>query len=305
MTSERGADARSPAAGPAAAPRRPAAGDPRGLRRHDRADRRVGHGHGRVRPRRLGAGGRGLRRRADRLATADDARDGDGRHATPTPCSTSPPPSPTTPGSCRSSVARMAAGIPVEVVSDGFGFFIEPALVALGVGGDPGRHGADHVPGPEGAHRLSERPPDVPGLRDLQAAARARAPGRRARGRLHRRRRERPLRRGLQRRRVREAVAGADLPGGRLAVPALDRVRRDRRLADGDAGRLARGPGVAAGPARRGRSSAARRSGATASRTRCPGTGRRLADQDSPSGPLSDSIRKTPGGPDPWRSMSL
>jgi 2,3-diketo-5-methylthio-1-phosphopentane phosphatase len=27
----------------------------------------------------------------------------------------------------------MAAGIPVEVVSDGFGFFIEPALVALGV----------------------------------------------------------------------------------------------------------------------------------------------------------------------------
>ena len=50
---------RSPAAGPAAAPRRAAAGDPRGLRRHDRADRRVRHGHGRVRPRRLGAGGRG------------------------------------------------------------------------------------------------------------------------------------------------------------------------------------------------------------------------------------------------------
>jgi 2-hydroxy-3-keto-5-methylthiopentenyl-1-phosphate phosphatase len=31
----------------------------------------------------------------------------------------------------------MAAGIPVEVVSDGFGFFIEPALVALGVGEIP------------------------------------------------------------------------------------------------------------------------------------------------------------------------
>jgi len=30
-----------------------------------------------------------------------------------------------------------AAGIPVEVVSDGFGFFIEPALVALGVGEVP------------------------------------------------------------------------------------------------------------------------------------------------------------------------
>ena len=28
----------------------------------------------------------------------------------------------------------LAAGIPVEIVSDGFGFFIEPALVALGVG---------------------------------------------------------------------------------------------------------------------------------------------------------------------------
>jgi 2-hydroxy-3-keto-5-methylthiopentenyl-1-phosphate phosphatase len=29
--------------------------------------------------------------------------------------------------------AAQAAGIPVEIVSDGFGFFIEPALVALGV----------------------------------------------------------------------------------------------------------------------------------------------------------------------------
>ena len=31
----------------------------------------------------------------------------------------------------------LAAGVPVEVVSDGFGFFIEPALEALGVGGLP------------------------------------------------------------------------------------------------------------------------------------------------------------------------
>ena len=31
----------------------------------------------------------------------------------------------------------LGAGVPVEVVSDGFGFFIEPALEALGVGGLP------------------------------------------------------------------------------------------------------------------------------------------------------------------------
>ena len=33
----------------------------------------------------------------------------------------------------RSSGRAQAAGIPVEIVSDGFGFFIEPAMVALGV----------------------------------------------------------------------------------------------------------------------------------------------------------------------------
>ena len=38
-----------------------------------------------------------------------------------------------------------AAGIPIEVVSDGFGFFIEPALAALGVGGAAGRHRPDDV----------------------------------------------------------------------------------------------------------------------------------------------------------------
>ena len=39
------------------------------------------------------------------------------------------------PGFLRVRGARAAAGIPVEVVSDGFGFFIEPALAALGVPG--------------------------------------------------------------------------------------------------------------------------------------------------------------------------
>jgi 2-hydroxy-3-keto-5-methylthiopentenyl-1-phosphate phosphatase len=41
------------------------------------------------------------------------------------------------PGFVPFALGAMAAGIPVEVVSDGFGFFIEPALVALGVGDIP------------------------------------------------------------------------------------------------------------------------------------------------------------------------
>jgi 2-hydroxy-3-keto-5-methylthiopentenyl-1-phosphate phosphatase len=44
----------------------------------------------------------------------------------------------------------LAAGIPVEVVSDGFGFFIEPALRALGVGQLPVVT-ADTTFGPDGA----------------------------------------------------------------------------------------------------------------------------------------------------------
>ena len=44
-----------------------------------------------------------------------------------------------------------AAGIPVEVVSDGFGFFIEPALAALGVGWIPVVTAATTF-GPGGAH---------------------------------------------------------------------------------------------------------------------------------------------------------
>ena len=44
----------------------------------------------------------------------------------------------------------LAAGVPVEVVSDGFGFFIEPALEALGVGGLPVVTAATTF-GPDGA----------------------------------------------------------------------------------------------------------------------------------------------------------
>ena len=43
-----------------------------------------------------------------------------------------------------------AAGIPVEVVSDGFGFFIEPALAGARGRGAAGRHGPDHLRRPAG-----------------------------------------------------------------------------------------------------------------------------------------------------------
>ena len=73
--------------------------------------------------------------------------------------------------------------------------------------GVAGHHGADHVRRPAGRHRLPERAPDVLRVRHLQAPAGARPPGGRPRRRLHRRRRERPPCRGLQRRRVRETTS--------------------------------------------------------------------------------------------------
>ena len=138
-----------------------------------------------------------------------------------------------------------AAGIPVEVVSDGFGFFIEPALEALGVGELPVVTARTDVRGPARLDRVPERPPDVPRVRDVQAAACARPPGRRPSRRVHRRRRERPVRRRLSGHRVREAVAGADLPRGRLGIPSVDGVQRDRRVASGEAGGVGRRPVVA------------------------------------------------------------
>ena len=115
-----------------------------------------------------------------------------------------------------------AAGIPIEIVSDGFGFFIEPALEALGVGELPVVTARDHLRGSARVDRLPERPPDLPHLRHLQAQPRPRPPGRRPRRRVHRRRRERPLRRGLRRRRLGQALARPHLHRGRLAVPPLD-----------------------------------------------------------------------------------
>ena len=143
-----------------------------------------------------------------------------------------------------------AAGIPVEIVSDGFGFFIEPALEALGVGELPVVTARTTFEGRRASIAFPNGHPTclVCGTckRNRVLAHQAAGPG----GRLHRRRRERSLRRRLQRRRVGQALARADLPRGRLAVPALDRVPRDRGVAGGHAGRLAHRSGDAAGPAR-------------------------------------------------------
>ena len=107
-------------------------------------------------------------------------------------------------------------------------------------GGVARHHGTHDVLGPARHDRLPERPPELPRVRDVQAQPRPRPSGRRARRRLHRRRRERPLRRRLQRRRVGKTGARADLHRGRLAIPALDRIPRDRRVAGRRRWRLAR-----------------------------------------------------------------
>jgi HAD superfamily phosphoserine phosphatase-like hydrolase len=145
-----------------------------------------------------------------------------------------------------------AAGIPVEIVSDGYGFFIQPALAALGVGDcrvvtarttfEVGGRSIEFVNG----HPTCL----VCGTCKRQRVLAHRASGRRVvyigDGESDR------IRRRLQRRRLREAVAGADLPRGGLGVPPMDGVQGDRRVAGGDAGRLGRGSTHArAGPGRR------------------------------------------------------
>ena len=98
-----------------------------------------------------------------------------------------------------------SAGIPIEVVSDGFGFFIRPALASLGLADLPVVTANTTFAGRRATIDFPERPPDLPRVRDLQARARACAPGGRPRRRVHRRRRERPLRGGLRRRGVGQA----------------------------------------------------------------------------------------------------
>ena len=191
---------------------------------------------------------------------------------TPTrrPCSRRPPSSRTTPGFVPFVRRAQAAGIPVEIVSDGFGFFIEPALARARASPElPVVTARTTLAGDRPTIEFPNGHPTVSCAGRASADARARPPRGGPAGRVHRGRRERPLRRGLQRRRLREALARADLPRGRLAVPALDAVQRDRRLAGGDPGRLvAADPSSLAPPAGRSaaerHSSAAPRSGARA-----------------------------------------
>ena len=92
-----------------------------------------------------------------------------------------------------------AAGIPVEVVSDGFGFFIEPALEALGVGELPVVTARTTFAGPAAPRsrsRTATRRCLVCGTCKRNRVLAHQAAG--SRGRVHRRRRERPLRRRLR-----------------------------------------------------------------------------------------------------------
>ena len=116
-----------------------------------------------------------------------------------------------------------AASVPIEIVSDGFGFFIEPALEALGVAELPVVTARTTFSGRRASIAFPNGHPTCLHLRDLQAQPGPRAPGRRAGGRVHRRRRERPVRGRLQRHRVGQALPRPDLPRGGLAVPRAGR----------------------------------------------------------------------------------
>jgi hypothetical protein len=125
-----------------------------------------------------------------------------------------------------------AAGIPVEVVSDGFGLFIPAALEALGVGDVP-VVSANTSLAPGEPPRIAF-PNGHPGCFVCGTRKRARVRAHQAAGharRLHRRRGVGSIRRGLRRRCPRQARRPPAVLGERLAIPALDGVRRDRRLA--------------------------------------------------------------------------
>ena len=114
-------------------------------------------------------------------------------------CWRPPRPSRTTPGSCRSSGARRPPASPIEVVSDGFGFFIRAGARGARGGAScrssrPGRRsraGGASIAFPNG-HPTCH----VCGTCKRNRVLAHQAAGRRRR--VHRRRRERPLRRRLR-----------------------------------------------------------------------------------------------------------
>ena len=164
-------------------------------------------------------------------------------------CSRPPRPSRTTRASCRFVRRAQAAGIPVEVVSDGFGFFIEPALEALGVGELPvvtarttfdGRRARSPFP-------TATRPASCAGPASATASSPTRRPGARSSSSATARATATP-----------RATATSCGPSASLVRICLEagwpfrrwtRVPRDRRVAGRDPRRLARGSVHAARPA--------------------------------------------------------
>ena len=143
-----------------------------------------------------------------------------------------------------------AAGIPVEIVSDGFGFFIEPALVALGVGELPVITARTTFSGRRAAIDYPNGHPTLPRVRDVQAQPRPRAPGGRSGRRVHRRRREStgmPRATATSCGRSGRSSGSASRPAGRSIAGRSSR-EIEAWLAD-DARGLAGGSGVAARPA--------------------------------------------------------
>ncbi len=161
--------------------------------------------------------GRALRRRQDRLAPPDgvggvdefDTESGaalrDGRRAAPRPWLRAVHPA--------GSGGRRSRS---RVVSDGFGFFIRPALERLGVGEVTGRHGADRLRGSLRVDRVPERAPACLVCGTCKRASCAGPPGRGPAGDVHRRRRERPIRRGL----LRTSCSRSDRWSGSASRPA-------------------------------------------------------------------------------------
>ena len=183
------------------------------------------------------------------------------------------------------------AGLPVEIVSDGFGFFIAPALEALGVGDLPVVTARTTFEGRRARIEFPNGNPTLLRVRDLQARPGPRPSSGGASRRVHRRWRERSLRCRIRRHRVGQEVARADLSRGGLGFPPLDGVPRDRGMAGRDSRRLESGSGDAAGS--EGAAAVLRRGsvGRAVAWIRLPTRGRRPA---SPSAPSARSPRTAP-----------